>query len=74
MLYLLRTIDPFYIEPSLYYRHLPEKRSNAEIDYVNIHGNRVIPIEVKAGSSGGLKSLHFFMKLKKIFNRSSCRI
>lgn len=29
------------------------------------HKNRVIPVEVKAGSTGGLKSLHLFMGFKK---------
>jgi predicted AAA+ superfamily ATPase len=62
---LLRTIDPPYIEPNLYCWHREEAGSSAEIDYVIQHGNRVIPIEVKAGSTGSLKSLHFFMGLKK---------
>ncbi len=62
---LLRTIEPPYIEPSLYCWHREEAGSSAEIDYVIQHGNKVIPIEVKAGSTGSLKSLHFFMGLKK---------
>ncbi len=62
---LLRTIDPFYMEPALYYWLREEKSSNAEIDYLIQHGNKVIPIEVKSGSTGGLKSLHLFMELKK---------
>lgn len=61
---ILRTINPFYAEPFLAYWHRDERGSNAEIDYVIQHGNRVIPIEVKAGSSGSLKSLHLFMGLK----------
>ena len=61
---LLRTITPLYQEPALYYWLNSEKTSSAEIDYVIQHGSRVIPIEVKAGASGKLKSLHQFMKLK----------
>lgn len=61
---LLRTINPPYIEPSLYYWVRAEKKSNAEIDYVIQHGNQVVPIEVKAGATGALKSLHLFMELK----------
>lgn len=53
------------MEPALYCWHREEQGSNAEIDYVIQHGNRVIPIEVKAGSTGGLKSLHLFMGLKQ---------
>lgn len=62
---LLRTIEPLYIEPSLYYWHRSEKGSSAEIDYIIQHQNQVIPIEVKAGTSGSLKSLHLFMRLKQ---------
>lgn len=61
---LLRTIDPFYIEPVLFYWLRDEIGYNAEIDYLIQQGNKVIPIEVKAGSTGSLKSLHVFMELK----------
>ncbi|HAU2151674.1 TPA: ATP-binding protein, partial [Legionella pneumophila] len=63
---LLRTIEPPYIEPVLYYWHREEAGSSAEIDYVIQHGNKIIPIEVKAGATGSLKSLHVFMGLKKL--------
>lgn len=63
---LLRTINPCYIEPALYYWIRAERGADAEIDYVVQHGNSVIPVEVKAGSSGKLKSLHLFMNLKKL--------
>ena len=62
---ILRTINPFYIEPALYYWQRGVKGSSAEIDYVLQHGNQIVPIEVKAGKTGGLKSLHLFMELKK---------
>ncbi|MCX7114821.1 MAG: AAA family ATPase [Gammaproteobacteria bacterium] len=62
---LLRTINPFYIEPTLFYWLRDEPGYSAEIDYLMQHGNQVIPIEVKAGSTGSLKSLHIFMELKK---------
>ncbi|MFO9540663.1 DUF4143 domain-containing protein, partial [Legionella pneumophila serogroup 1] len=58
---LLRTIELPYIEPVLYYWHREEAGSSAEIDYVIQHGNKIIPIEVKAGATGSLKSLHVFM-------------
>lgn len=63
---LLRTIRPYYQEPALYYWLNIEKNGSAEIDYVIQHGSKVIPIEVKAGSTGTLKSLHRFMCLKKL--------
>lgn len=63
---LLRTIFPFYISPELFYWAREEKNANAEIDYIIQHRNKIIPIEVKAGSTGSLKSLHYFMGLKKL--------
>ncbi len=63
---LLRTLDASYIEPKLYYWVRHEKGSSAEVDYVIQHEMSVIPIEVKAGSTGSLKSLHMFMNLKKL--------
>lgn len=62
---LLRTLSAPYIEPTLYYWHRAEKGSSAEIDYLLQHNTHIIPIEVKAGSTGSLKSLHLFMQLKK---------
>ena len=63
---LLRTISPPYMEPALFYWQREEKGSAAEIDYVIQHGNAIIPIEVKAGTTGSLKSLHLFMGLKHL--------
>lgn len=63
---LLRTIEPFFIDPALYYWHRSEKGSNSEIDYLIQHHNTVVPVEVKAGSTGSLKSLHLFMGIKKL--------
>ncbi len=62
---LLRTIDPPYMEPSLYYWIREESASTAEVDYIIQQQTQILPIEVKAGSTGHLKSLHVFMALKK---------
>jgi hypothetical protein len=42
------------------------KSSSAEVDYVISVGTRVIPVEVKAGKTGRLKSLHQFIKEKQV--------
>lgn len=63
---LLRTISPLYQEPALYYWLSTEKDASAEIDSVIQVGRKVVPIEVKAGTAGTLKSLHRFMYLKKL--------
>lgn len=47
-------------QPKLTYWLREEKASNAEVDFVTSSGNRVVPIEVKAGKSGTLKSLQQF--------------
>lgn len=60
----LKTLFPPYISPSLNYWLRTEKGANAEIDYVIQHKNQIVPLEVKAGSSGTLKSLHRFMEIK----------
>ncbi len=61
----LRTLFPPFAPPSLNYWVRAEKGSNAEIDYIIQHRNQIVPVEVKAGSTGGLKSLHQFMNSKK---------
>ena len=63
---LLRTLEPDYVEPHLYYWLREQKGSNAEVDYLLQHESSVIPIEVKAGSTGSLRSLHQFMHEKKL--------
>ncbi len=62
---LLRTLTPYYVEPHLFYWSREEKGSSAEVDYIIAHEGDIIPIEVKSGSTGGLKSLHSYMALKK---------
>lgn len=50
--------------PSLFYWLREGKRANAEVDFVVPMGNRIFPIEVKAGKSGSLKSLLQFVLSK----------
>lgn len=38
-----------------------KKQSSAEIDYIFQHDGKLIPVEVKSGSVGKLRSLHQFM-------------
>jgi len=65
---LLRTIFPFTQDPQLYYwvRLHQDKGAAAEVDYIVAHKALPVPIEVKAGATGSLKSLHLFMELKKL--------
>ena len=58
---LLRLLLPFYIEPTLYYWNRETQGASAEIDYLIQDNQQLIPIEVKAGSEGKLRSLHQFI-------------
>jgi predicted AAA+ superfamily ATPase len=51
---------PFQKKP-LYYWHREARGSNAEIDYVTHLQGKIIPIEVKSGTSGSLKGLKEFL-------------
>lgn len=61
----LRTLFPPFAPPSLNYWQRTKANANAEVDYVIQHQDQIIPLEVKAGSTGTLKSLHHFMQAKK---------
>ncbi|OGV28122.1 MAG: AAA family ATPase [Legionellales bacterium RIFCSPHIGHO2_12_FULL_37_14] len=58
---LLRLYTPYYAEPKLYYWERKAQSSSAEIDYLVQYQQQLIPIEVKSGSTGKLRSLHQFM-------------
>jgi predicted AAA+ superfamily ATPase len=62
--HLLYRQDP-YREPELHFWTREKQPSNAEIDYVVSIGTKTIGIEVKAGTTGSLKSLNQFMLEKK---------
>ena len=54
-----------YIPQQLYYWQRELKNNQAEVDYVIQHGQTIIPVEVKSGTSGKMQSLHLFMNEKK---------
>lgn len=60
----LLAYQPSFEPASLFYWDREKRGSEAEVDYVIQQGSRIIPIEVKAGSTGRLKSLHVFMQEK----------
>ncbi|MBN1549887.1 ATP-binding protein [bacterium] len=51
--------------PRLVYWLREGRKTNAEVDYVISLGPEIIPVEVKAGRSGTLRSLHQFAASKK---------
>lgn len=57
----LRTLPEFFMDPRLHYYSREKQGSEAELDYVIQRGTQIVPIEVKSGKAGSLKSLHQFM-------------
>ncbi|MGD9152717.1 MAG: ATP-binding protein [Gammaproteobacteria bacterium] len=55
-----------YEEPEIYFWDRDKKGSQAEVDYVISLNSNIIPIEVKSGKIGRLKSLKQFMQEKSV--------
>ena len=51
-----------YERPELFYWHRRKSSSSAEVDYLTAAAGRVIPIEVKSGKAGRLRSLTAFVE------------
>ena len=60
------------IRHDLFYWLRRAKNSSAEIDYLVTYKQQVVPIEVKAGMQGGMKSLWLFMNEKHLHNALRC--
>ena len=58
----------------LYYWVRLSKNALAEIDYLLPHRLHVLPIEVKAGTQGGMKSLWSFMRDKHLTEAVRCSL
>lgn len=67
-----------YMTPNLrhelYYWTRISKNSQAEIDYLQTSHLTILPIEVKAGSQGGMKSLWSFMREKHLTEAVRCSL
>jgi hypothetical protein len=55
-----------YKTPALHYWMRESRNAFAEVDYLMSQGQRVVPIEVKVGKAGTLRSMHYFLKEKKL--------
>jgi len=62
---MLADLSPRFVELSLWYWSRHRQGAEAEVDYLLQHGAEVVPIEVKAGKTGTLRSLHRFVVEKK---------
>ena len=70
---LLRYRTP-NIRHELYYWFRQAKNSLAEVDYISTYHQTILPIEVKAGIQGGMKSLWTFMREKRLTNAIRCSL
>ena len=61
----LLAYQPFYEQPQLYFWMRDKASSTAEIDYLYPHKEHIIPIEVKSGSTGRLRSIKLFIEQTK---------
>ncbi|PIQ90424.1 MAG: hypothetical protein COV71_04165 [Candidatus Omnitrophica bacterium CG11_big_fil_rev_8_21_14_0_20_41_12] len=61
----LRAYSDSYLKRGLFFWARDKKSSSAEVDYVVSVGSLILPVEVKAGKTGTLKSLKLFMEEKK---------
>ena len=55
-----------YLEHNLFFWARDKKSSSAEVDYVVVVDSLILPVEVKAGKTGTLKSLKLFIEEKKV--------
>lgn len=54
------------LKPEMHYWQNTSKGSNAEVDYLRAKNGRVLPVEVKANTQGGMQSLWIFMRKRKL--------
>lgn len=62
------------IRHEMFYWQRQAKNSQAEVDYISSYRQTVLPIEVKAETQGGMKSLWIFMREKKLQNAIRCSL
>jgi predicted AAA+ superfamily ATPase len=55
-----------YEEPNIHYWSRDKRGSQAEVDYIITVDSTIVPIEVKAGTTGSLKSLHLLMQERNL--------
>lgn len=68
-----RAVQTPSMDPELFYWQRTGGRLG-EIDYIIQHGSRVVPVEVKSGPAGKMKSLHQFMAEKKLDLAVRCNL
>ena len=58
----------------LYYWENTSEGTTSEVDYLMAQDMQVVPIEVKAGTTGKMKSLYLFMQRKHLLHAKRCSL
>lgn len=69
---MMRRAEPIQ-RPQMFYWEKTGK-SIAEVDYLSVRNMQILPIEVKAGTQGGMKSLWMFMREKHLAQAVRCSL
>lgn len=70
---MLRYMSP-NLRHDLFYWVRGARNSQAEVDYVTAYRQTVLPVEVKASTRGGMKSLWLFMREKHLTTAVRCSL
>lgn len=62
------------LSPDLYYWENTDRGTSSEVDYVTSRNMNILPIEVKSGVSGKMKSLRFFLQKKGLSEAIRCSL
>jgi len=60
----LLAYSDYLSKKQLYYWAREKRGANAEVDYIDVFDGKIVPIEVKSGTAGHLKSIHQFLAEK----------
>lgn len=58
----------------MYYWQTASRNGNAEIDYLQVKDGRIVPVEIKASTSGSMQSLWLFMRKKHLNQAVRCSL
>ena len=58
----------------MYYWQTASRNGNAEIDYLQVKDGRIVPVEIKASTSGSMQSLWLFMRKKHLSQAVRCSL
>ncbi len=70
---LIKSMSP-NIEHDLYYWQNISNGASSEVDYLIARDMKILPIEIKSGVSGKMKSLRLFMNKKHLLDAKRCSL